>query len=93
MEEVTRQMISSVKRWPRKEDGRPGFYASPPKVSRCTLLRQFDEGCLGWGEQGGCGVVAADGFRVYFKQAEMSPDYVWRWLLTSVSTVKNILCG
>lgn len=34
-------------------------------------------------------MVAADGFRVYFKQAEMSPDYVWRWLLTSVNTVKK----
>lgn len=34
-------------------------------------------------------MVAADGFRVYFKQAEMSPDYVWRWLLTSVSPVKK----
>lgn len=93
MEEVTRKMISSAERWPRKKDGRSSFYTSPPKVSRCTLPWQFGEGCLGLREQGGWGVVATDGFGVYFKQAEMSPDYVWRWLLTSVNTVKNILCG
>lgn len=37
--------------------------------------------------------MATDGFRVYFKQAEMLPDYVGRCLHTSVNTLKTILCG
>lgn len=37
--------------------------------------------------------MATDGFRVYFKQAEMLPDCVGRCLHTSVNTLKTILCG
>lgn len=71
---MTKQTISSEEQWPRKKAGRSGFYTSLPKVSRHTLLWQSEEGCPELRGQGGRGWVATDGFRVYFKKAEMSPD-------------------